>query len=170
MWQKGKRGNIMRILFLCITLFIFFDASGQSIKKYKIEQLVERINKAGDTVLIVNFWATWCKPCIEELPYFHELARKYKDQKIKLLLVSLDFPKDYPEGIVAFAKKEGYDSEIVFLDETDADRFCPQIDKSWSGAIPSILITSSANGYRKFTEGKIKPAELETFILQAVGK
>jgi thiol-disulfide isomerase/thioredoxin len=160
----------MRVIFLCITIFIFFNASGQSIKKYKVEQLVERINKAGDTVLIVNFWATWCKPCIEELPYFHALAGKYKDQKIKLLLVSLDFPKDYPEGIAAFAKKEGYDSEIVFLDETDADLFCPQIDKSWSGAIPSTFIASSAKGYRKFTEGKMKAAELEILILQAVGK
>ena len=160
----------MRILFLCITLFIFFDASGQSIEKYKIEQLVERINKAGDTVLIVNFWATWCKPCIEELPFFHTMAGKYRDKKVKLLLVSIDFEKDYPDGIIAFSRKEGYDSEIVFLDETDADHFCPQIDKSWSGAIPSTIITSNTKGYRKFTEGKMKAAELETFILQAVGK
>lgn len=159
----------MRLILVYLLLFFACTAEAQTIEKYKIESLVSRINKS-DSVLIVNFWATWCGPCIEELPYFHEMARKYKDQKVKLLLVTLDFAEDYPDSINAFVKKHGYDSEVVYLDETNADHFCPQIDQSWSGAIPATLIVNNASGYRNFSYGKMKPSELEANIRKALGK
>lgn len=160
---------IIRLLFMAVCFFLPGETNAQKIEKIKIESLASRISESKET-LIINFWATWCKPCIEELPWFHEMTRKYKHKDVRLLLVSLDFAKDYPEGIAAFAKKAGYDSEIVFLDETDADHFCPQIDKSWSGVIPATLVLNNANGYRKFWEGALKPAELEASILQALKK
>jgi thiol-disulfide isomerase/thioredoxin len=157
----------IRLFLMLPFLFLLQEVYAQKIEKVKVESLAGRI-KNSEGVLIVTFWATWCKPCIEELPWFHELARKYKNKQVKLLLVSLDFVKDYPEGIASFAKREGFDSEILFLDETDADHFCPQIDPAWSGAIPATLILHNANGYRKFIEGKIEYAELENIILEAL--
>ena len=158
-----------RLVWVIFFIFILTELQAQKIEKIKIESLAGRISDSKD-ILIVTFWATWCKPCVEELPWFHEMARKYKHQQVTLLLVSLDFTKDYPDGIAAFAKKSGYDSEILFLDETDADHFCPQIDKSWSGVIPATLLVNNLNGYRKFWEGTLKPAELESSILQALNK
>jgi len=60
----------------------------------KFEDMEPLLRLQNDTTYVVNFWATWCKPCIKEIPYFKELDSTYKDQKFKLLLVSLDFPKD----------------------------------------------------------------------------
>jgi thiol-disulfide isomerase/thioredoxin len=157
----------MAVVLLTCSLHVPADA--QQMARLKIEDLEKRIQLAKDTVLIVNFWATWCKPCVEELPGFHETVRKYAGRKVKLLLVSVDFPKDYPDGIRAFAQKNRYDSEIAWLDETDADHFCPVIDKTWSGAIPATLIIHNGNGYRKFIEGTIKPEALENFIREGLG-
>ncbi len=148
----------------CI-LFVFLllcsvRGSSQSIKKWKIEELTNYIQNS-DSVMVVSFWATWCKPCIAELPYFHSITKKYAAEKVKLLLVSLDFPKDYPGRIAAFAKKNNYDAEIVWLNETDADHFCPKVDISWSGAIPATLVYNKTFGFRKFIEGQVKAERLE---------
>ena len=43
-------------------------------------------------VYLIDFWATWCKPCIKELPAFEELNARYQDKGLKVVLVSLDFP------------------------------------------------------------------------------
>jgi thiol-disulfide isomerase/thioredoxin len=147
------------LIFSTLTIWAF----AQQVRRADIRELEKQI-AGSDSILVINFWATWCKPCLEELPYFHDIARTYRDRQLKLLLVSLDFKKDYPEQIRSFAKKNGYDSEIIWLDETDADQFCPVIDPTWSGAIPATLIINRRTGYRKFHEGKMKPDELESAI------
>jgi thiol-disulfide isomerase/thioredoxin len=128
-----------------------------------MDDLLQYIDKS-DSALVVNFWATFCGPCIEEIPYFQTIAAKYKDQKVKLLLVSLDFKEYYPQKIEAFAKRFGFTAEIVWLDEEKPDDFCPKIDSSWSGAMPATLFVNKTSGYRKFIEAQLKPEEFETVI------
>ena len=146
--------------FLTITLAA---ASAQDIKKWKICQFVAYISKAEKPV-IVNFFATFCKPCIKEIPYFQELARKYDSAGVQLLLVSIDMEETYPARLKAFAVKNKFTAPIVFLDETNADLFLPKIDEKWSGAIPASLFINNKTGYRKFTEGEIEKADLEKEI------
>ena len=82
--------------------------------------------------------------------------------------MSLDLPTFYPARIAAFAKKNNYNTNIVWLNETNADIFCPMIDKKWSGAIPSTIIVNNKTGYRKFIEDQIKPADFEASIKAAI--
>ncbi|MBK6634564.1 MAG: redoxin domain-containing protein [Chitinophagaceae bacterium] len=152
------------------TLMVFvMVVSAQDIPKWKIEDVVRSYSAKNDTVYVVNFWATFCKPCIEEIPHFLRLAEKYKSQKVKLLLVSLDLPAYYPAKIVSFAKKNNYNTNIVWLNETNADHFCPMIDQKWSGAIPSTIIVNNSNGYRKFKEEEMSAVELERSLQEAIG-
>ena len=73
-------------------LFAFSKAQAQEFAVYdSLPQLASRIQQAGNSTLVVNFWATWCKPCVEELPCFEELRKKYAEQNVQILLVSLDF-------------------------------------------------------------------------------
>jgi len=160
---------IKRLLFLFTLLVFVMAANSQSIPKWKIEDVVRSYSAKNDTVYVVNFWATFCKPCIEEIPDFIRLVEKYKTQKVKLLLVSLDLPGYYPAKIAAFAKKNKYNTNIVWLNETNADHFCPMIDAKWSGAIPSTIIVNNNNGYRKFTEDQISPEEFEKALKEAIG-
>lgn len=152
-------------------LFLFFltciiSVKGQTISSWKVTRLQEYI-ATSDSILVINFWATFCKPCNEEIPYFESIVNKYKKQKVKLLLVSLDLKEVYPK-IKAFAKKNKYTSQIVWLNETNADYFCPKVDKAWMGGIPSTLIINPKTGYRKFFEDQLEPEEFERELNKAL--
>ena len=161
---------IKRLLFLPVFFSFALVCSSQSIPKWKIEDVVRSFSAKNDTVYVVNFWATFCKPCIAEIPDFIKIVEKYKTQKVKLLLVSLDLPAYYPARVAAFAKKNKYKTNIVWLNETDADHFCPMIDNKWSGAIPSTIIVNNKTGYRKFVEDQISPADFEAALKAAIAK
>ena len=144
-------------------------ASSQKIAKWKIEDVVKSFSANNDTTYVVNFWATFCKPCNEEIPDFIRLADKYKKQKVKLLLVSLDLPSYVPVRLPEFIRKNKYKTNHVWLNETDADRFCPMIDATWSGAIPATIIVNNKTGYRKFVEDQISAEDFETALKAATG-
>lgn len=159
---------IKRLLFVFTLMVFVMVANSQSIRKWKIEDVVKSYSKNNDTVYVVNFWATFCKPCIAEIPDFIKIVKKYEKQKVKLLLVSLDLPSYYPAKIAAFAKKNTYHVPIVWLNETNADHFCPVIDPKWSGSIPSTIVVNNKTGYRKFTEGEMSAADFEAMIREAI--
>ncbi len=131
----------------------------QTIKKVKITDVIKMADTATSP-LIINFWASWCKPCVQELPWFEKVVADYQSKGVKLVLVSLDFAEDYPKGIADFAKKKGYKSTIVWLNETDANMFCPKIDKTWEGTIPVTLMVNNAKKYRAFYNQQLPEAQL----------
>ncbi len=149
-------------------LVVVTATNSQTIGKWKIEDVLRSFSAKNDTVYVVNFWATFCKPCIAEIPDFIRIVDKYKSKKVKLLLVSLDLPSYYPAKIAAFAKRNNYKTNIVWLNETDADRFCPMIDEKWSGAIPATIIVNNKTGYRKFVEDQISPEAFEASLKTAM--
>ena len=156
--------RVLLVLFLAIAGL----ASAQTVQKVKITDVEKYIANTKDSVLVVNFWATFCKPCNAELPFMHELVKKYAGQKVKLLLVSIDLPAFFPRKVEEFAKKANYTAPIVWLDETNADYYCPKIDPKWYGSIPATLFVNNKTGYRKFVEKEFKEAEFETALLAAI--
>jgi thiol-disulfide isomerase/thioredoxin len=143
---------------LIMILLSITNIHAQEIKKMKITEL-ETYIRQSDHPLIVNFWATFCVPCVKEIPSFQSAAEKYKG--VELLLVSLDLPKYYPEKISAFAKEKNFTAPIAWLNETNADYFCPRIDKKWSGGIPSTLFVNNKTKYRRFFERELTGMEVE---------
>lgn len=155
----------LKILVLsCVAVFLSCYAQAQTIAAYKAEDIMERVAAHPDTFYVVNFWATWCGPCIKELPEFDALADKYKDQPVKVILVSLDFKKDYPEKIEKFIKKKNLTHEVVWLNETKANEFIPKIADEWQGSIPATMLYFKKRSYKKFFEGIIKSHQLTTLI------
>jgi thiol-disulfide isomerase/thioredoxin len=123
-------------------------------------------NAQGPTIF--NFWATFCKPCVAEIPYFQQLVKKYNSAGVKLILISLDLPETYPAKIASFAGKHKFTAPIKFLNETNADIFCPVVDSSWSGAIPASLFVNKTTGYRKFYEEQLSREKLEIEIKKMI--
>ncbi len=158
--------------FICIFLisFIGLRTKAQEIKSVKITE-VGRIIAESKGPLIVNMWATWCKPCIEEIPYFiseveqHNATLTAAGDSIRMLLVSLDFKEAYPKELASFVQKRKYTVPVVWLDETNADYFCPFIDEKWSGAIPATLFVNNKTGYRNFYEKQLSHEDLKKEIM-----
>jgi thiol-disulfide isomerase/thioredoxin len=160
---------MMKIILSSLSIFaiVFSNVRGQEIPKWKITDL-EAYIKNTTKPTVVNFWATFCKPCIEEIPHFQKLVKQYEEESVQLLLVSLDMKEMYTDKIKAFAEKFKFTSPIVFLDETNADIFCPRVDKKWSGAIPASLFINNKTGYRKFFEEEMPEARFEAELKNLV--
>ena len=131
---------------------------------YDYDGLEPLINKTDNKVHVVNFWATWCAPCVKELPYFETINEKYKENNVEVLLVSLDFPRNYDSKLKPFIKKHNLQSEVIAFDDVDQNRWIPAIDKKWTGALPATIIYS--NDKRYFYERSFTLEELENELKQ----
>lgn len=148
-----------------ITLFLCISYSGlaqQQVEVIKIDRLEKLIKESDEKVKVINFWATWCAPCIKELPYF-EAARQDFSNQISVNLISLDFA-DQLNKVNRFVERKQLGSNIYLLDEIDYDSWINKVDKSWSGAIPATLIINEKTGERKFVESELKQQELYELI------
>lgn len=136
-------------------------ATAQQLSVYKKSDLLKRIYNSSDTTYIVNFWATWCKPCVAELPEFEAFYQAHRTEAVKVLLVTLDFREDLEKRVLPFLQKNKYSSEVILLDETNGNDFIDAIHTQWSGAIPATLITAKDKRKQVFFEKKITAAILE---------
>lgn len=156
--------KIVKFLLVCFSLLAQIIVSAQEVRKMKITDL-EKIIAESKGPLIINFWASWCKPCIEEIPYFQEEVKKHSKDSLQLILVSLDFAEDFPEEVSSVVKKRKFTVPVFWLDETNADYFCPKVDPKWSGGLPATLFINSKTNYRKFFEEKLSHEKLKEEIM-----
>ncbi len=129
---------------------------------YSFKELAPLLTKNNDTLYIVNFWATWCAPCVEELPAFEDLNSACAGQKVKVMLVSLDFKSKKESQLIPFLVKNNIKSKVLHLYEPDSDSWIGKVDPKWTGTIPATLLFKK--NQRLFHEGKLSANELETLI------
>ena len=111
-------------------------------------------------MVFINFWATWCGPCVEELPYFERINSESINKPIKVILVSLDFKSKLKTVVVPFITKNKLKAEVYVINEPDQQAFIEKIDKSWSGAIPATLFINTNKKVRSFYEKEFTYEEL----------
>ncbi|GLR18685.1 TlpA family protein disulfide reductase [Portibacter lacus] len=112
--------------------------------------LQERIDAEKDKTIVVNFWATTCGPCIKEMPHFRELENQYKATDLKVLLVSLDLPRDHEKRVLPFIVKHDIQPEVLHLTDENYSKWTDQIDSSWYGALPATKIINGDQSTFKF--------------------
>ena len=148
-----------------LKIFVFFACIATSygqVPQLTFEDLEPRLHTESDSLYIVNFWATWCVPCIKELPEFEKINEEYSDRGVKVLLVSLDNPDHMESRLLPFIAKHKLKSEIVLLDDPRSNRWIPMVDESWSGAIPATIIFTKNS--RSFYEKVFTYEELENLV------
>ena len=138
---------ITAIFFITLSVNLFSKSiDNQLFKKdttpniLTFEQLKPFLTTQSDSVFIINFWATWCAPCVAELPYFEKLSSELNGKKAKVILVSLDFKSQIQTKLIPFLKKKKLASEVVVLIESNPNNWIPKVNEEWSGSIPATLI------------------------------
>lgn len=155
----------MRQLFLILcVLAMGFSAVSQQAEIVKLDQLQEIIQSKTDHIKVINFWATWCAPCIKELPLFEKLGQERADVKVTLVSMDLDLDPN-PEKVHKFVARKKLQSQVVILDAKDP-AYIDQIDKNWSGALPATIIINGKTGQRKFVGKELHEGELEKLIAE----
>jgi thiol-disulfide isomerase/thioredoxin len=163
-----KRRFITRLIGIFLgLLFAHHGLYAQGLQKMNADELNNFIRQA-DKPVVISFWATWCGSCVEEIPYFMKTIKEKYAGKVDLILVSLDIKDYYPKKIETFAAKKNFNVPIIWLNEHNADIFCPRIDPSWTGAIPSTLMVNNKKQYRKFYEQGLTAAQFDKFVLYLV--
>ena len=119
-----------KLLCLFGVVFIGFQGNAQDIKALDADG-IKKYTSSPDTVYIINFWATWCAPCVQELGEFNDLDRRFAGKPVKILMVSLDFKDAYPYKLQGFLKRKKLTPEVAWLSETDPNIFIPKIEEAW---------------------------------------
>lgn len=156
------------VFFLLLTTLVFriTPVNGQSVTVIKFDRLKQMISQPNDTLYVVNFWATWCGPCIREMPEFEAVRRAYTAKRVKVLLVSMDDKKDLKTRVTPFVRNRKIRSQVVLLDESDANTWIDKIAPEWSGSLPMTLIINNKQSVRQFIDKPVKPGELAAIINQ----
>ena len=149
----------MRYLLTFLLFFATLTVQAQ-VKLLSLSELEQRVARGKDTTYVVNFWATWCGPCVEELPNFEKLNQANLQKPVKVLLLSMDFKSKLQKEVVPFVKQNKIKSEVYVINEPDQQQFIERVDKKWSGALPATLFINSKKQIRSFYEKEFTYQEL----------
>lgn len=150
------------ILGLLTTFILQFSLAPDKIKVLNFNEFEPHLHLKNDTTYVINFWATWCTPCVKELPHFQKIAEESKNKKVKFLLVSLDFPKQIDTRLIPFLKRNDIDLEVLVLDDPNQNVWIDKVSEEWSGAIPATLIYTKDS--REFFEKTFTYSELSNIV------
>lgn len=139
--------------FLIIVVLFFVSVTinfAQNIRKISKAELAGILKNPSDKLHVINFWATWCAPCVAELPAFQKTVNESDGSKVDFLFVSLDFPSDADKKLSPFLKKNNYTFNVVLMTETDYNSWIDDVDSAWQGNIPATLFFNHTRNIHHF--------------------
>ena len=126
-------------------LFISCSQSAVDLRDATADQILKEVSALrGNEAVLVNFWATWCVPCVEEFPMIVELAEQYRDKAVKVYFVSVDWLNERQRAI-DFLERHGVQG-VSFIKNQDDNEFIDGISRQWSGAVPFTIVFGKESG------------------------
>ncbi|MCL4691273.1 MAG: TlpA family protein disulfide reductase [Candidatus Hydrogenedentes bacterium] len=146
------------------------DAGVTRVDKAKAETLLD---ETGGKVLVVNLWATWCLPCIAEMPHLTAFYNGMNSESTAFLSLSADGPRFIDDAVVPFVKEHNLPFPVYALDFEDPD---PLIlagmlgveETGWDGALPATFLFNRERKLVKHWFEEIKPGELEAAVAEVL--
>ena len=152
------------IAFILFSILNVGQSSAQSVREIDSDALEALTSSMNDTTYVVNFWATWCSPCVKEIGYFEELHRQIESAYVKVILVSLDFPRQVESRVIPFLREKEITAEVLLMTDLDYNSWIDRVDPGWSGAIPATIIYNREK--RVFLEQELTRDELFNHVKQ----
>jgi thiol-disulfide isomerase/thioredoxin len=159
---------IKKILALSIFICCISFAQAQKKSVAKWGDVQKLLSSTNDTTYVINFWATWCTPCVKEYPAFQALAAKHKDEKVRVVMLSLDFLKEYDKTFAPYMAKHPINGSAYLFDEPDYNSWINKIDKDWQGEIPVTVIVNGSKHVRAFLPHDFTTESLEQTFTQTI--
>lgn len=171
-----------RIVIVCLLVVVTLTSFGQApplrlallnpktveaISTEEFRQLLAQHAAKGEQrgeVVLVNFWATWCAPCVKEIPELMKLEEKYKARGFKLIAVSLDEPEELETTVRPFVAKRFSGFVSYLCKESDHDKFASVIDPAWNETLPTNYLLDRTGKLRATLTGGKSLAEFEAAI------
>lgn len=162
--------KLQKIGFLYMLIALLLQSCGINLNKENVKpkiisfkQYQNIVNNTNKT-LLVNFWATWCKPCVEELPYFETMQKKYADDNFEVLLISLDFLEEFDTKFLPYLTDNKIVSPAYLLNHSKNKNWIDEINPQWSGALPATIIYSNQGKMNYFKEGELSLQQLDSLV------
>ncbi len=155
----------MRII-LCFLVVLtgFAEINAREIEKAGVEKIQKILNNPEDKLFVLNFWASWCRPCVKELSYFEKLAKEYSYEEVEFILMSLDFPSQIESRLIPFLKRNEISLKVILIEELDYDKWMNLVDESWQGNLPATLFINNKTGLRHFVNRPLEEDELRNVV------
>jgi thiol-disulfide isomerase/thioredoxin len=119
-----------------------------------VEQLHDLIRRDSGNVVLVNAWATWCQPCIEELPRLARLSKEYAEKPLRIILVSADEAELAATSVKKTLTGAGIVLQTYLVAGGGDEYFINSMSPKWSGALPTTFLYDKQGGLRKLLTGK----------------
>jgi thiol-disulfide isomerase/thioredoxin len=164
----------MQVVFrLSIFFSLFFllasgELKGQNITKINVTDLENILKSRDNKLYVVNLWATWCAPCVKEIPAFEKIAKEIDRSKVSFVMISLDFPSQIETNLKPFLKKNKTSLDVSVMMDTDYNSWIDKVDPTWEGNIPSTLFFNNSKKTRYFHSGELSESELRKLIDQFI--
>jgi thiol-disulfide isomerase/thioredoxin len=158
--------RVNHIFFAFIVFFLMSSAvlRGQKIEYLKIPELEKILHNPENKLFVLNFWATWCAPCVSEFPGFDKVSKEYDNKNVRFIMVSLDFPSQIENQLIPFLKKNKTSLEIDVMTDLDYNAWISKVDSQWQGEIPATLFFNNSKKAKFFHSGELTEPELRKYI------
>ncbi|HPP02826.1 MAG: redoxin domain-containing protein [Candidatus Omnitrophica bacterium] len=134
-----------------------------------VKGIAELVRNQSENYRLINVWATWCGPCVTELPHLVEIYRMYRHRNVELITISADDPKD-GDKVLTFLKKQQASNPNYHYSGTDKDALMDAVDAQWAGAIPHTILVKPGGGIIYRHTGEIDPLEVKRAIVGQIGR
>ncbi|MEW6237109.1 MAG: redoxin domain-containing protein [Candidatus Omnitrophota bacterium] len=141
-----------------------------SIDSISTPQILELMKNDSPKLRLVNFWATWCPPCVVEFPDLVETNRMYRHRDFEMISISLNDIEDKEKSLSFLKKKEASSKNYILVDGEDPDKLIEGVGNGWEGSIPFTLLIRPGGEVVFKHLGAVDPVELRTAIVEILGR